>query len=89
MDQRLSEMWNQINSSAITKALMVQTVASEIQLHLDSAKEQWMKLVCTVHVYTCTYTYMYMCGMIRIHCIHVCIYMYVQCICVHAYLAGL
>ena len=57
LDQRLAEVINNTKSSGVSKDFMLESVESQIQQHLDVAKEQWMKQVteplafeCIIHV---------------------------------------
>ena len=46
LERRLAEVANQTaESSDATKALMMETMSSRIELHLETAKQQWMALV--------------------------------------------
>ena len=46
LERRLAEVANQTaESSDATKALMMEAMSSRIELHLETAKQQWMALV--------------------------------------------
>ena len=45
LDQRLAEVINSTKSSGVSKDFMLESVESQIQQHLNVAKEQWMKQV--------------------------------------------
>ena len=51
LERRLSEVKDQTGATYITETVMLQTMKTHIQQHIDSAKQQWMKLVCSVHLY--------------------------------------
>ena len=67
LESRLAEVWNMTQSTYITETVMMQTLQVQIEQHLETAKQQWMKLVSNFTVackgiYTCMYyMYMYMC----------------------------
>ena len=44
-ETRLVEMWNQSQSTFITEAIALQMVQLHIQQQLNSAKQEWLKLV--------------------------------------------
>lgn len=45
LEKRLSEVKDQTGATYITETVMLQTMKTQIQQHIDSAKQQWMKLV--------------------------------------------
>jgi SUN domain-containing protein 1/2 len=45
LEKRLGEVWNQTQSTYITSTVMMQTLQVQIEQHLDTAKQQWMKLI--------------------------------------------
>ena len=45
LETRLAEMWNQSQSTFITEAIALQMVQLHIQQQLNSAKQEWLKLV--------------------------------------------
>ena len=53
LEKRLGEVWNQTQSTYITSTVMMQTLQVQIEQHLDTAKQQWMKQVSRVHVKAC------------------------------------
>ena len=59
LERRLTEVWNLTQSTYVTETVMMQTLEVQIKQHLETAKQQWMKLVgsvywFTVNAYTCT-----------------------------------
>ena len=51
LEDRLAEVWNQTQSTYITEAIVIENVKTQIQQHLNSTKQQWMKVVSVVRVY--------------------------------------
>ena len=45
LEERLTETWNETESSYLTEAMVLQMLQAQIQQHLDTAKQEWLKLV--------------------------------------------
>ena len=59
LDQRIAEVMNSTETSGVSEELMLQTMESQIQQHLDVAKEQWLKQVSVNSLFTYVYIYTY------------------------------
>ena len=49
LERRLAEVWNLTQATYVTETVMMQTLQAQIEQQLDTAKQQWMKLVSSVH----------------------------------------
>ena len=45
LEARLTEMWNETESTFVSEAVLLQLLQTHIHQHLNSAKQEWLKLV--------------------------------------------
>lgn len=45
LEERLTESWNQTETLYLTETMVLQILQTQLQQHLNTAKQEWLKLV--------------------------------------------